>query len=269
MNSGQDLSKQNKKILYQMVEDYKKIEEVEAIVLGGSSTTNNEDVNSDYDIYIYCTKEPDIARRRKIALKYSENPEIDNHYFETGDVFYLRETSKPIDIMYRTLEWTRKNIENVWGRGNASLGYTTRIADNINKSEILFDREGKFKEIQDLTQTLYPDSLAENIIKKNFSFLKNVMFSYYDQLKSAIERKDYVSVNHRTSAFIASYFDVIFAKNRLLNPGEKKLVRFALENCQILPENFEIDVNNLAVGPVETRLAIAEKMVENLGKIIK
>lgn len=268
MDYKSDLASINLDILAQMVNDYKRIEEVEAIVLGGSTSVNNADTNSDYDIYIYCEKEPDVEKRRKIALKYSQNPEIDNHYFETGDVFYLKETSKPIDIMYRTIEWTRQNIENVWLKCNASLGYTTCIVDNINKSQILFDRNGKFREIQTLTQTPYPDKLSDNIIKKNFSFLKDVMFSYYDQLKSAVQRKDYVSVNHRTSAFLASYFDVIFAKNKVLNPGEKKLVYFALKNCKILPEDFEKDVNDFAVGLVETRLDTAEKLVENLKKII-
>ncbi len=258
----------SREILNLMVEDYKRLEEVEAIVLGGSSSVSNADKNSDFDIYIYCSKEPDIEKRRNIALKYSENPEIDNHYFETGDVFYLKDTAKPIDIMYRSIEWVCQNIEDVWINNKASLGYTTCIVDNVNKSQILFDRNGKFKDIQTLTETPYPDMLAQNIIKKNFSFLKDVMFSYFDQLKSAVIRNDFVSVNHRTSAFLASYFDVLFAKNKILNPGEKKLVDYALKNCKILPENFEKDVNDFAVGLVETRLNTAEKLVENLRKIL-
>lgn len=262
------LNMKNNEILNKMVEDYKQLEEVDAIVLGGSSTAKNADNRSDYDIYIYCKKEPDVEKRRQIALKYSDNPEIDNHYFETGDVYYLRETGKPIDIMYRSLDGIYQNIKWVWLEGNASLGYTTCFVDNVNKSEILFDRRGDFQKLQKLTQTPYPDKLAQNIIKKNFSFLKDVMFSYYDQINSAVNRKDYVSVNHRTAAFLASYFDIIFAKNKVLNPGEKKLVPFALKNCKILPEDFEKDVNTLAVGPVETRLQTAEKMVENLREIL-
>ena len=94
------------------------------------------------------------------------------------------------------------------------------------------------------------------------------MFSYYDQLESAVERKDYVSINHRSAAFLASYFDIIFAKNKLLHPGEKKLVSFALENCKILPEDFEKDVEALAIGSVSQKLQTADKMVENLRKIL-
>lgn len=258
----------SRQILDKMVEDYSKFEEVTAIALGGSSTSNTDDKASDYDIYIYCTKEPDVEARRHIAQKYADKMEIDNHYFETGDVYVLRETGKPIDIMYRSPDGIEGNIKWVLDGCNACLGYTTCFVYNVNKSEILFDRSGWFKELQDRTRQPYPDTLAENIIKKNFNFLKDVMYSYYDQLASAVKREDFVSVNHRSAAFLASYFDIIFAKNKLLHPGEKKLVKYALTHCDVLPANFERDVKALAVGDVGERLAKADEMVENLRKIL-
>ena len=259
---------QNQRILENMVNDYKQFDEVEAIVLGGSSAVKTSDNKSDFDIYIYCTKEPDVEKRREIAEKYSDNPEIDNHYFETGDVYYLKETGKPIDIMYRSLDSIEANIKWVWENCGAGLGYTTCFVDNVNKSKILYDKNGWFKKLQEKTQTPYPEKLAQNIISKNFNYLKDVMFSYYDQINSAVERDDFVSVNHRCAAFLASYFDIVFALNRVLNPGEKKLVQFAKDNCKVLPENFESDVNTLAVGAVKDRVQTAERMVENLRKII-
>ncbi len=263
-----EIGMDNVKILNKIVEDYKKLDEVEAVVLGGSSSAKSSDNRSDYDIYIYCSKEPAIEKRREIALKYSDNPEIDNHYFETGDVYYLKATGKPVDIMYRSFDDIEKNIKNVWIDGNASMGYTTCFVDNVNKSEILFDRSGKFKKLQEMTKTPYPEKLRQNIINKNFAFLKDVMFSYYDQIESAVLRQDYVSINHRTAAFLASYFDTLFALNRLMNPGEKRLVDFAKKNCKILPENFEEDVNKLVSGSIDTKLETASALVENLRKII-
>lgn len=255
-------------IFEQMIDEYSKFKEVEAIALGGSSVVKNDDISSDYDIYIYCEKEPPVAARKELAEKYSDNPEIDNHYFETGDVFYMRETGKPVDVMYRTLEGIKANIDWVWINCNASLGYTTCFVDNVNKSKILYDRNGKFRTIQELTETPYPEKLAKNIICKNFLYLKDVMFSYYDQLESAVMRNDFVSVNHRISAFLASYFDIIFALNRVLNPGEKKLVEFAIKNCKILPKDFEKDVNYFCTSGVEAKMKTAESLVENLRKIM-
>lgn len=258
----------SREILDRMVVDYSEFEEVAAIVLGGSSAANLADEGSDYDIYIYCTKEPDVEARRLIAAKYADKMEIDNHYFETGDVYVLRDTNKPIDIMYRSIDCIESNIKWVWDECNACLGYTTCFVDNVNKSEILFDRTGWFAALQNRTRQKYPDKLAENIINKNFAYLKDVMFSFYDQLASAVSRNDLVSVNHRTSAFLASYFDVIFARNRILHPGEKKLVKFAISHCKILPENFECDINIMVTGTIEERLKKADELVENLRKIL-
>lgn len=263
-----DTGNRNQEILHSMVKDYSKFNEVEAIALGGSSAVKSADSHSDYDVYIYCHKEPAVSERRKIAEKYADKPEIDNHFFETGDVFTLRETGKPIDIMYRSTEGIEANIKWVWQEGNASLGYTTCFVDNVNKSQILFDRNNWFKNLQAKTNTPYPKKLSNNIIKKNFAYLKDVMFSYYDQIESAVKRSDYVSINHRTAAFLASYFDIIFAKNKVLNPGEKRLVDFAKTNCKILPENFEKDVNTLAAGAVSKKLKTAAGMVKNLRKIL-
>lgn len=255
-------------ILLEMVRDYKSLKEIESIGLSGSSTANSADSTSDYDIYIYGKSEPPVEKRRKITQKYADTMEIDNHNFETGDVFYLKETGKPIDIMYRHPDFIENNIKWVWEECHASLGYTTCFIDNIKKTEILYDKNGWLKKMQDRISTPYPEKLAENIIKKNFNYLKDAMFSFYDQLASAVERNDFVSVNHRCAAFLASYFDTIFAKNRLLNPGEKKLVTFALKNCSSLPDSFEADVKTLAVGEVSKRVPTAARMVENLRKIL-
>lgn len=258
----------NHQILIEMVERYKELKEVESIGLAGSSTAQTSDNKSDYDIYIYGNSEPPVAQRRIIAEKYADNPEIDNHNFETGDTFYLRETQKPIDIMYRSFDSIEGNIKWVWEGCNASLGYTTCFIDNLNKTEILYDKNGKLQDLKERINTPYPEKLAQNIMNKNFNYLKDAMFSFYDQLASAIERNDFVSINHRSAAFLASYFDTIFAKNRVLNPGEKKLIPFALKNCKILPFGFESDVKELAIGEISKRLPAADRLVENLRKIL-
>lgn len=251
-----------------MVKDYQTLPEVESIVFGGSASAKNADNHSDFDIYIYSDKEPDVEQRRKIALKYSINPEVDNHNFGTGDAYRLKETGKPIDIMYWSLQFIEDNIKYVWEEGNASLGYTTCFIKTVNSSEILYDKNGKFEQLQKRTQTPYPDKLANNIIKKNFNYLKDAMYSFYDQLESAVQREDYVSINHRSAAFLASYFDIIFAKNKILHPGEKRLVEIAKNTCKILPENFEKDVTTFAVGGVEYKLAAANILIKNLKEIL-
>ena len=90
--------------------------------------------------------------------------------------------------------------------------------------------------------------------------------SYYDQIKKALKRNDIVSINHRIAAFLASYFDILFAKNEILNPGEKRLIKFAKDNCKNLPENFEENIINLLNQPNSYTLDILDNMVENIRK---
>ena len=67
---------------------------------------------------------------------------------------------------------------------------------------------------------------------------------------------------------MASYFDIIFAVNELLHPGEKRLVKYAKDNCQNLPKNFEDNINNLLVQPNSETLNILDDMVESLRQIL-
>ena len=88
--------------------------------------------------------------------------------------------------------------------------------------------------------------------------------SYYEQIKKALMRNDIVSVNHRITAFLASYFDIIFATNKLLHPGEKRLIKYAQDNCKILPKDFGVNIEKLLNQPNIETLKILDNMLENL-----
>ena len=55
----------------------------------------------------------------------------------------------------------------------------------------------------------------EGIIKKNLPVLGANLHSYEQQIRSAFRRRDRVSLNHRTAAWLARYFDILWS------PGEK------------------------------------------------
>ena len=63
--------------------------------------------------------------------------------------------------------------------------------------------------------------------------------------KKAQKRGDFVSVNHRVTEFLASYFDVIFALNEMTHPGEKRMQSICSAECKILPNNFDVNLNKL------------------------
>ena len=57
--------------------------------------------------------------------------------------------------------------------------------------------------------------------------------------------RDLDSFMNRVAAFMESYFDVLFALNRLTHPGEKRLEKLASRNCAILPKDFEANLDTL------------------------
>ncbi len=100
-------------------------------------------------------------------------------------------------------------------------------------------------ELQNKCSQPYPAELRNAIIAKNHPVLRNVIPSYYSQIRKAIDRHDLISVNHRIAALLASYFDVLFAINYLTNAGEKKVLKYALEKCSKMPENLQTQIEDL------------------------
>ena len=92
--------------------------------------------------------------------------------------------------------------------------------------------------------------------------------SYLEQIKLAVKRNDPVSINHRITAFLASYFDIIFAANEIYHPGEKRLIKYAKQHCRYLPENFEEDLKALFNAKNDEKIVILDNMVERLRKIL-
>lgn len=115
------------------------------------------------------------------------------------------------------------------------LAHRLQVAD-------LRDPRGWLEGLQVEIDLSYPEALRHNIIAFNYPVLRQVIPSYLHQLEKAVRRQDLVSVSHRTAALLASYFDILFALNRALHPGEKRLVALALSECATLPEDFERDV---------------------------
>lgn len=75
--------------------------------------------------------------------------------------------------------------------------------------------------------------------------LRYAMPAYEVQIAKAVKRSDIVSINHRVTGFLASYFDVIFAFNELTHPGEKRLIELCERQCKKLPINFRGNLEQL------------------------
>ncbi len=251
--------------------EFATLPEVEAVALGGSRAGADYDEKSDYDLYIYCISIPYENVRKRILEKYCQYMEIGNSFWELEDDCTLKDGTD-IDILYRNIGDFSQTVHSVVEEHTAYNGYTTCMWHNLLHCQILYDKSGKLENLQNKYQIPYPDELRDNIIRKNLRLLTGNLPSYDTQIKKALARKDMVSVNHRTAAFLESYFDIIFAMNKLTHPGEKRMVQYAKDQAEILPADFEENLDRLFVNMfIDSNRALQalREMINELEKTIK
>lgn len=221
-----------------------KLDCVEAIALGGSRAGEVYDEKSDYDVYVYVTAPIDETFRKQMLSESCSYMEIGNHFWEYEDNCVLN-SGIDIDILYRDLNDFSRGIEEVVINCRVSNAYTTCMWHNLLNCKILFDRNGRLKAAKERFTIPYPLRLKKAIIKRQLSLLDSSMPAYKTQIKKAVLRGDLVSINHRVTEFMASYFDLLFAVNEKTHPGEKRLIQLCKNNCAILPADFEENIKTL------------------------
>lgn len=255
-------------IFEELMRELSSIPQVEAIALGGSRATSRNDEKSDYDIYVYLNDSVEEDVRRNILEKYCRYMEIGNSFWELEDDVTLN-NGIDMDIIYRNMQEFENTVASVVIDCNAWNGYTTCLWHNLITSGIIFDREGKLAALQEKYRIPYPTKLKENIISNNMKLLSGMLPSFDMQIKKAEERKDFVSVNHRVTEFLASYFDILFALNEMTHPGEKRMQSICSKECEILPEHFDDNLTRLFSSMFREDVSpVINDMVNEIKKVI-
>lgn len=227
-----------------VLEELKKCPQVEAIVIGGSRAGDLYDENSDYDIYVYGSEPVSEEDRRRILSQECSRMEIGNHFWEYEDNCTLK-NGIDMDIIYRNPDVFIKDVAEVVENFQAHNGYTTCMWHNLITGKIIYDKNGRLAQFQKRFLVPYPSELKKNIIDRNRKLLRHAMPAYEVQIRKAVHRGDLVSINHRVTEFLASYFDILFAMNEMTHPGEKRLIQICSERCKLLPKDFEKNLNRL------------------------
>ena len=244
------------------------IDEIEAIALGGSRATGKFDMKSDYDVYIYATGKIEESVRKNILSKYCKYMEIGNTFWELEDDVTLSD-GIDMDIIYRNLNDFDNMLNSIVLEHNAWNCYTTCMWHNLKTCQIVVDKTGNLTNLQKKYNIDYPKELKNNIIKNGLNLLNGMLPSFDKQIVKAIERNDLVSVNHRVTEFLATYFDIIFALNEMTHPGEKRMQSICSAECSILPSNFDSNLNDLFSNMFTTKVgSIINDIVEELKKVI-
>lgn len=173
-----------------------------------------------------------------------------------------------MDIIYRDMSDFENMVHSVVFDCVAWNGYTTCMWHNLITSKIVLDKNGSLKTLQDKYRIPYPKKLKENIVSNNLKLLSGMLPSFDMQIQKAEKRGDLVSVNHRVTEFLASYFDIIFALNEMTHPGEKRMQSICSTECKILPCNFEGNLKRLFDGMFRENISpVIDEMVNEIIKV--
>jgi hypothetical protein len=227
--------------------EYAAYPEVEAVTLGGSRCTGFGSEAADYDLYVYSQDELPLGFRTTVARRHGVDVEVDNRFWESGDEWVDRHGAH-FDVMFRSCGWIEEQLSRSLDRHQASVGYSTCFWANVLYSRALFDRGVWYTRLQEKSRAAYPEPLRRAIVHKNYPILASTLSSYRTQIAWAIERDDVVSVSHRVAALLASYFDIVFAVNRLPHPGEKRQLEWVETRCPKGPG----DIRQLVTAVLES-----------------
>ena len=258
-------------LAHDIAQRYAELPQVEAVALAGSQTTGVADDDSDIDLYVYVNADLPLAARAAVARAHAQRAEVDNQFWEPGDEWIDAATNIHVDVMFRTRAWIAEQLARVLRRHEAAVGYSTCFWYNVVTAQALFDREGWFQRLQEDARQPYPEALRRAIIAKNYPLLRQSLSSYRYQIERAVARNDWVSVNHRVAALLASYFDILFAVNRLLHPGEKRLAAFVETNCRLVPSGMRLQVHDLlgAIAFDQSLLQKLDALLDGLDELLR
>jgi predicted nucleotidyltransferase len=231
---------------------FARLPQVRAVALAGSLVADLADEHSDLDLYIYADTPIDPDVRRVIAAEFAgqndASVEIDKPFWGSEDAWIDHVSGLGVDLIYWSPAWIEEQISRTLDKYQAWMGYTTSFWYTVLHSQAVYDRDGWFANLKQRVEQPYPAPLRDAIVALNYPVLRRIGSSYRHQIELAILRRDRISVHHRVTALLASYFDIVFAVNCVPHPGEKRLVVQAERLCSTLPDNMAEQIERLLIG---------------------
>jgi hypothetical protein len=246
---------------------------VKAVALGGSQASGLVDGDSDIDLYVYTTSPIPLADREAIVMPLgAANPELNQSFWDVADAWHDSESGVEVEAVYWGTSWIERMLDRVLVQHRPSNGYSTSHWYTIRNSMCLHDRDGWFAALQERSAQPYPEKLRRAIVGWNHPVLRKISASYRNQIAKAIRRNDLVSVNHRLTELLASYFDVLFALNRVLHPGEKRLLELATERCEKAPASMRAQLEKVlhaASSADQVLLAAIDELIDGIDRLLQ
>ncbi len=253
-------------------DQFAQIPSVVAVGQGGSVTSGTIDKDSDIDLYVFTTEPIPVAVRQAIVdQRGASRADMNLTFWDPGDEWFDAPSGIEIDVMYWDPGWIADQIGNVLVHHYASMGYTTCHWHTMRNMAILSDPNNWLHAIKEKCNVPYPEELRQNIVTKNYPILRSVIPAYTHQIEKALKRGDLVSINHRIAALLASYFDIIFALNRVPHPGEKRLLERAASLCPQQPEKMVPQIETIlqqSAGGITGLMTSLDEWLDNLDQLL-
>ncbi|SHH77839.1 nucleotidyltransferase domain-containing protein [Winogradskyella jejuensis] len=248
-----ELSIEKEELLNQIIADLRRIENIEAVVLGGSYSTGNATEKSDIDIGLYYSENApfNIDSIKQIANKYSiHKPTVTNFYdwgkWVNGGAWIETKYGK-LDFIYKNIEQLIATIsdskngkwENDFEQkppyGFSSITYLAETKNCI----VLYDKSGILKSLKEKVE-VYPNKLKKTIITES---IRSVEFTISHAELFFNENNMYHTTGCLTRA-IKSILNIIFAINETYPINDKSAIK-TIQMKEKCPKNLNLKINNI------------------------
>ena len=254
-------------IAQSVADQFAALEGVDTVALGGSCGAGVADDRSDIDLHIYCRVPLSVEARASIIGPRASRKELDSDFWgETEDYWLERESGVKVEVAYRG-RWVADTLADMFAYNRARLGASTTLWHSVRTSRVLYDREGWFASLKEKADVPYPDALSEAIICKNFAVLRGSLANLPEQLAQAVGRGDVVAAHHFVSVILDSYFDVLFALNKVPHPGSKRMLTYA-GSLRHQPEGMSEDVTRLVTCNLSEVVLLVDLLVNRLSPLV-
>jgi len=221
-------------VLRQTVAATANLSGVVAITLGGSTTTGLDDSASDLDLHVYWRAPLAPAAERAAQLaKVADEGTVETNILAWGLEDHMQMEGRPVELIYVSLQELLTEIEQAYGAGLGSEGYTTTRLFYVANGWALHDPSGELGGIRARLLVAYPEPTRRRLLGDHPELLR----IYLDHLRKAQARGDLLFVQHRRYTVQMVFFNLLFALNRRYHPGEKRLLTHA-ERCQLRPDDL-------------------------------
>lgn len=258
------IPKEKERTINSIVDDLKQIDNVVAVVLGGSYATGNATETSDIDLGIYYSeKRPfNINDIRSISKKYAvlKDPTVTGFYewgrWVNGGAWIETSCGK-VDFLYKNLEQISSTIQKAkngeWENdfeqqppyGFSSVIYLGEIYVCIP----LYDSHAHIAHLKKEIQN-YPPRLKESVIRQS---LWSAEFAIWHAAYFFVKEEDLYNTAGCLTRAVKNIVTALFAINEIYPLGDKRAVEI-LEKVSICPPNLSNKINAvLSINKKEIR----------------